>query len=439
MNDNIKLSIEYAGKTDIGPVRSENQDSFGKYPVGVMDLYEGKGQLFIVADGMGGHAGGKIASRMAVNIVSKVFFSNENLSTSESLNRAIEEANRRIFDESSSSDSNLAGMGTTCTVLVLKENSAVIGHVGDSRIYKIEQNKIEQLTEDHTQVNEMLKGGILSRREAQNYPLKTVLARALGTDKHVKVDMLSDILLKEGQSFIICSDGLGKVNAEEILKIVDGNSAGSACEKLIKAAVEKGGTDNITALTIKIWHKKNAGAQTVPPVENKKKKTKVLFFLILILALIIAGILTINTFPFFNPDKNSAALENQIINKSSTKTELKIQKEKSGDIKDPKEFKPADKNQLIAEADDLFKRGKVNNAEEIYKMILKSEPMHYGAMDGLSKIALYYFQKAEELRFKNKLKEALKYYMKMEELQPGNSKVIDLIKLCEYQIRVKKL
>jgi len=440
MQNKIKLLIEYSGKSDIGPVRSENQDSFGKYPVGFMDIYSGRGQLFIIADGMGGHAGGKIASRLAVDTVNKIYFNSDHLSLSEAVKHAIEEANQRIYRESESSDYNLAGMGTTCSVLLLKDDRAVIGHVGDSRIYKIEQNKIEQLTEDHTQVNEMLKEGILNRREAMNYPLKTVLARALGTDKQVKVDIISDIALKEGQSYILCSDGLGKVNPEEILKIVSVNSANASCEKLIKTAIERGGTDNVTVQVIKIVSDQEHAVQSPAPIEGKTNKTKILFFLLLILALILAGILSMNSFPFFDPGRNEKISKEQDFSKPLNKSELDapIQNKKPEKLKKSNEDKTMTKRELLAEAAQLFEKGRMENAEEIYKLILKAEPMHYGAMEGLGKLALHYFQKAEELRFKNKLEEALKYYLKMEELQPGNSKVIDLIKLCEYQIRIKK-
>ncbi len=436
MTAEVKLSIEYSGRSDIGLVRSENQDSFGKYPIGVMDIYSPKGQLFIIADGMGGHAGGKIASRLAVDTVSKIYFSLENLNTSEAVRNAIDQANKRIYWESESSDYNLAGMGTTCSVLVLKANKAVIGHVGDSRIYRIKENNIEQLTEDHTQVNEMLKQGILSVKEAENYPLKTVLARALGTDKQVKADIIPDLLIKEGQSYILCSDGLGKVNPEEILEIVSSNSAAEASEKLVKIANERGGNDNVTVLVIKINSNQKDKSQIPVYAERKRNRSKILIFIAIIIVLIIAGILSIKSFPFFDPDKNNNNTVNNL-DKKLEKSAIDVSSTtgKSEPVKKPSETESAE-NQLLKEASQLFNKGKIEDAAEIYKQILKEQPMHLGALDGLTKIALYYFHKAEELRFNKEFKEALNYYLKMEELQPGNSKVIDLIKLCEYQIRM---
>jgi protein phosphatase len=436
MTTEVKLSIEYSGSSDIGLVRSENQDSFGKYPIGVMDIYSGKGQLFIIADGMGGHAGGKIASRLAVDTISKVYFSAEDLNTSEAVRNAIDQANKRIYWESENSDYNLAGMGTTCSVLVLKANKAVIGHVGDSRIYRIEDNNIEQLTEDHTQVNEMLKQGILSVKEAENYPLKTVLARAVGTDKQVKPDIIPDLLVKEGQSYILCTDGLGKVNPKEILEIVSSNSAAEASEKLVKIANERGGNDNVTVLVLKINSNQKDKSQIPVYAERRRNRSKILIFIAIIIVLIIAGILSIKSFPFFDPDKN----DNNTVNKFDKKLKksainVSPTEEKSELVKKPAETEAAE-DQLLEEADQFLEKDRIEDAAEIYKQILKEQPMHLGALDGLSKIALYYFHKAEELRFNREFKEALTYYLKMEELQPGNFKVIDLIKLCEYQIRM---
>lgn len=436
MTAEVKLSIEYSGRSDIGLVRSENQDSFGKYPIGVMDIYSPKGQLFIIADGMGGHAGGKIASRMAVDAVSKVYFSAEDLNISEALRNAIDQANKRIYWESESSDYNLAGMGTTCSVLVLKANKAVIGHVGDSRIYRIDENNIEQLTEDHTQVNEMIKQGILSVKEAENYPLKTVLARALGTDKQVKADIIPDLLIKEGQSYILCTDGLAKVNPEEILEIVSSNSAAEASEKLVKIANERGGNDNVTVLVIKINSKQKSKSQTPVFAERRRNKSKILIFIAIIIALIIAGILSTKSFPFFDPDKNdNDTLDNFDKKLKKSAVNVPLTEVKSEPAKKHSETESAG-DKLLKEAAQLFNKGKVEDAVEIYKRILKEQPMHLGALEGLSKIALYYFHKAEELRFNKEFKKALNYYLKMEELQPGNFKVIDLIKLCEYQIRM---
>jgi tetratricopeptide (TPR) repeat protein len=273
-------------------------------------------------------------------------------------------------------------------------------------------------------------------KEAEKYPLKTVLARALGTDKQVKVDIIRDLPIKEGQSYILCTDGLGKVKPEEILEIVSSNSAAEASEKLVKIANERGGNDNVTVLVIKINSDQKDKSQTPVFAERRRNKSKILIFIAIIIVLIIAGILSMKSFPLFDPDKNNNNTVNNF-DKTLRKPDLNVSsaEAKSQPVKKPSETESAG-NLILKEAAQLFKNGKIEDAVEIYKQILKEQPMHLGALEGLSKIALYYFHKAEELRFNKEFKEALNYYLKMEELQPGNSKVIDLIKLCEYQIRI---
>ena len=191
-----KLNIIFAAKSDIGLVRTENQDSFGKFPEENTNLYSPKGQLFIVADGMGGHKGGKEASTIAVRVVKEEYFSSP-YEESVALRGAIDKANNTIYNESGDK-SDFGRMGTTCSALVLIEDKGIIGHVGDSRIYRIENRTIEQLTNDHTKVQEMLREGILTPEEAKNYPSKSVLARALGVDENVKIDIIEDLQLKSG-------------------------------------------------------------------------------------------------------------------------------------------------------------------------------------------------------------------------------------------------
>ncbi|MGA9295761.1 MAG: protein phosphatase 2C domain-containing protein, partial [Ignavibacteriaceae bacterium] len=203
MPDKEKLTFSYYGSSDIGLVRVENQDSMGKFPPNDFNLYTEKGQLFIVADGMGGHAGGKEASRLAVDTIRDVYFSGSS-DLSASLKEAVEKANYNIFKKSEDLK-QFRGMGTTCTVLVLKEDKGLIAHVGDSRIYLIENNtsgKIVQLTEDHTKVHEMVKEGILTEKEAEAYPSKSVLSRALGVDQKVNADY-KNIAIKNGQSYVM--------------------------------------------------------------------------------------------------------------------------------------------------------------------------------------------------------------------------------------------
>ncbi len=249
--NNDKLSIIYSGSSDIGLVREENQDSFGIYTSDDLSLDSEKGQLFIIADGMGGHVGGKEASTLAIATVKESY---SNLIPSNSLlflKQAIENANTKIFNAGADYE-GLRRMGTTCSILFLKNNYAAIGHVGDSRIYKVEKNKIEQLTTDHTRVNELLKEGIITKEEAVFYPAKSVLTRALGIKEKVEIDIIENIQLKEGLIFILCSDGLSPVTENEILKIVTSNNPRDSCGELISLANKRGGMDNVTVIVVKV-------------------------------------------------------------------------------------------------------------------------------------------------------------------------------------------
>jgi len=261
------LCISYFGKTDIGLVRKENQDGFGKFPIDSEDLYQPKGLLYIIADGMGGHTGGKKASQLAVNVVQQVYFSFSSVSVSKCMQQAIKAANSKIY-QSSEGELQNKRMGTTCSALVLEKDLAYIAHVGDSRIYRITHEKIEQLTQDHTQVAEMYRKGIISKKEAKDHPSKSVLIRALGIEPEVEVDIIDKIKVRSEDYFVLCSDGLANVEKEEILEIVLNNSPDDACEELISLANQRGGHDNVTVQVIKV----NEVAEDSLSTEQKLKR-----------------------------------------------------------------------------------------------------------------------------------------------------------------------
>jgi serine/threonine protein phosphatase PrpC/tetratricopeptide (TPR) repeat protein len=423
MSENIteKLILQYSGRSDIGMVRSENQDSFGKFPENDLDLYSEKGQLFIVADGVGGHTGGKEASRMAVNIIGDIYFNSDSPNKNSLLKEAIEEANFRIYKKASGS-TEFTRMATTCSTLLLKENTGTIGHVGDSRVYKIENDSIEQLTRDHTQVQEMLREGILTDKEAENYPSKSVLARAVGADEKVKVDLIENVPLRKGQIFVMCSDGLGKVSPDEILNIVPRNSPGKSCETLIGLANERGGKDNITVLIIKVDKSpdKIDSGHVVIPSKTKKKKNSILpiIFLSVILIVLVLVIFRKSIFSIYSTDK---------IEKSDTIQTTGAQKEINESA--------GSGNELIDVANNFFSQGKIESALKTYKKILDKDPMHLEALNGITKIADYYFEKAEKYRNSGNFKEALSLYSKVKELQPDNEKIDEFILICNNQIQ----
>lgn len=425
-----KFTIVFAAKSDIGLVRTENQDSFGKFPEDNLDIYSGKGQLFIVADGMGGHKGGKEASSIAVKVVNSEYF-NSPYDETVALKEAIEKANTTIYNQSGDK-SEFGRMGTTCSVLVLKDENGIIGHVGDSRIYKIENNIIEQLTNDHTKVQEMLREGILTPEEAINYPSKSVLARALGVDENVRIDIIENIKLKKGQSYILCSDGLAKVIKSEILHIVSNNTPSDACNILVDLANERGGKDNVTVLIIKV-DPEQVKIQPVKPVKKKVKKTVtvgrrkkgkgwlgavIVFFSIIIVLLFIQYKDSIFTFAPAETENNTDL--NQIL-------------ENGNKVKPTISLDDADKK-LLEKADRLLKTGDYESAFSLYKTILNEQPMHQAALKGVNAIASAYSSIADGLMSEKNFEEALKYYKKAEEIQPDNEKIKSQIRLCTSQI-----
>jgi len=250
--------IEGFGFTDIGKKRKINEDSFGFFP---------ENGLYVVADGMGGHAGGEVASRLAVESVEDFiklsanrdditwpFEIDESKSKDENrLNVAIQLANSRIFHEALI-NKNLNGMGTTIVAAIFAESHLYIGHVGDSRAYLIKNDEIRQLTDDHSIVYEQMRLGILSKEDAKTHSLRNVLTRALGTEPNIKIDTRAE-KAEAGNTYLFCTDGLtNMLNDEEIKNIVSNNSnnAENACRELIAAANRNGGIDNITVIILKI-------------------------------------------------------------------------------------------------------------------------------------------------------------------------------------------
>jgi serine/threonine protein phosphatase PrpC len=228
-----------AAVTDPGRTRRHNEDSYVIEP-----------PLFAIADGMGGAQAGEVASRLATAALKE---GRPDAGGEERISDLIQEANRRVYDRSSS-DPNTSGMGTTITVALVEDDHVSFGHVGDSRAYLIRDAEMEQLTEDHSLVNELLKTGKLSREEAETHPQRSVITRALGTDPDVDVDTFS-VQTATGDLFLLCSDGLtDMVSEESILDVVERNRGDidAALRALVKEANRGGGQDNITVVAFEI-------------------------------------------------------------------------------------------------------------------------------------------------------------------------------------------
>ncbi|RMF63790.1 MAG: Stp1/IreP family PP2C-type Ser/Thr phosphatase [Calditrichaeota bacterium] len=246
-----KLTLSFANGSHVGLKRTSNQDSYGKFPEDSDDLSAPQGQLFIVADGMGGHKAGERASQLAVSIIQREYFAHHTGEIASSLHRAFQAANRQIYDDAQQNPA-FEGMGTTCIAMVFKDEHAYIAHVGDSRAYRVTRELVEQLTKDHSQVAEMFRKGILTEMEARTHPERSILTRALGARDEVEIDLITDIPLHAGESYLLCTDGLANVTEKEIKRTILSHPPRKACEKLIQLANDRGGEDNVTVQVIRL-------------------------------------------------------------------------------------------------------------------------------------------------------------------------------------------
>ncbi len=242
--------MKFAAGTDRGLVRELNEDSYRILP--------GSSQsscVFIVADGMGGHNCGEVASRMAVDYLSEAITGEgagicSSEDTGAGLRRLVEDTNRAVYEKSLERP-EVNGMGTTLTTAVINNNTITVAHVGDSRLYLIRNGKMLQLTEDHSYISELVKNGSLTREEAEHHPGKNIITRAIGSSPELEVDILSREIEKE-DIFLMCTDGLTNMLDEaEIYDVIVGCEPEKACSELIEAAKVKGGEDNITVIVIK--------------------------------------------------------------------------------------------------------------------------------------------------------------------------------------------
>ena len=227
--------------TDVGNVRKINED-YLSYSL------EGNNAIYVIADGMGGHNAGEVASKMTVETIIESIKNKDVKATKEDLIDAINKANERVYHYSLSS-SNLRGMGTTVTACLIDDNKAWIANVGDSSCFGITNNEIIKITKDHSLVQELVDSGSISENEAANHPKKNIITRAIGTSDKVDVDIF-DIIENKYNKYVLCSDGLtNELTKEDIIEVINEEKDLSlACERLVNIAKYKGGRDNITVL-----------------------------------------------------------------------------------------------------------------------------------------------------------------------------------------------
>jgi PPM family protein phosphatase len=250
------MEIKAHGVTHVGKQRQHNEDAF---------LVADEARLYLVADGMGGHAAGEIASRIAVDSISEfILHTKEDDGTwphaydehyTRSTNRlmaAVRLANTRVL-EAMRKDARLRGMGTTVVACLADDDTMSVAHVGDSRAYLVRDGRLSRLTNDHSWVFEQVQAGMLTEEEAEKHPLRNVITRALGGALQVSPDA-SEVASKPGDVYLLCSDGLtGMLPEEEILRVVNEHldDLERACQELIDRANEHGGLDNVTAILVK--------------------------------------------------------------------------------------------------------------------------------------------------------------------------------------------
>lgn len=250
------MKVLCKGVSDVGRKRDHNEDSY---------LIDQELSLFVVADGMGGHAGGGTASRIAVETIDaeirkararpdnpfEVQGRIEDSPVPEVLRTAVETACANIFS-AAQNDSRLAGMGTTTIALLIHRDCAFIGHVGDSRAYLVRGDLVQQISEDHSLVNEQIKAGMITAEEARHSRYKNIITRSVGFESEVSVDVMG-LVLQSGDTFILCSDGMSNMMEErEILDIAARPDMESIPQALIDLANDRGGDDNITVVCVRV-------------------------------------------------------------------------------------------------------------------------------------------------------------------------------------------
>lgn len=254
--------------SDVGCVRTNNEDAARFIRPADLVIRANKGFLAIVADGMGGHAAGEIASQLAVETIAKTYYSREE-SVEESLFLAFTKANRSIW-QAASRNSQQRGMGTTCTALVVCDQHLYMAHVGDSRLYILKNGQILQLSTDHTYVQMLVSQGVITPLEAEKHPERNVLTRAMGTHNKVEIDVETlTYKLENDDRVLLCTDGLyDYLSNDEIAQLMLIPALNESAQQLVESAKQRGGHDNITVLLLE--RVSNAVFQSPRPTEEIK-------------------------------------------------------------------------------------------------------------------------------------------------------------------------
>lgn len=254
------VDIKAVVVSDLGNIRTNNEDMGLFFKIADENVLREKGYMLIVADGMGGHNAGEVASRMATDIICREYYNQKSSSVEKNLEKALTFANKTIFEKASSQQA-FQGMGTTCTVLVVIEMDVYYAHVGDSRAYIQKGGSIMQITEDHTYVQQLVNSGDITAPEAAVHPKRNILTNAMGTKADLRIDTgKSKHAFENNDRLLLCSDGLyDYLNDEELNKLLIENNLKNAASNMIAMAKQRGGHDNITVV---LAEKENSTEET---------------------------------------------------------------------------------------------------------------------------------------------------------------------------------
>jgi PPM family protein phosphatase len=243
--------LAYAFRSEPGPEREGNEDFVAALVPTTPDDAWSHAVLFAVADGMGGHAAGEVASRLAVDTARGSWVEGGTRNPSRDLRQALLAANTAVFD-AASADPSLRGMGTTLTLATLAGTEAIIGHVGDSRAYLFSEGRITQLTSDHSRAAELLRLRLISEERAEHHPARSILTRSLGAGPLLQVDLVR-VGIARGNVLLLCTDGLwDAVSRDDVERILSRARPGDACDELVDLAYARSAADNVSALVIRI-------------------------------------------------------------------------------------------------------------------------------------------------------------------------------------------
>lgn len=247
----IRPKVTVGCKTDLGRVRENNEDKFEYYLPESPTALAAKGLVFVVCDGMGGHEAGQIASELACKTFLFEYLNHPSSDPALALDAAVRSANRLVLDCARAIPSR-RGMGTTLSALAIIQDSAWIAHVGDSRIYRLLDGSLQQLSKDHTWVEEVVANGTFSREDAEQHKYRHVLTRAIGTEDVVIVDV-ERFHVQEGDVYLLCSDGvMNHVSDARIEEVLAGATPSEACWQLVSDALVGGGSDNTTVMVVRV-------------------------------------------------------------------------------------------------------------------------------------------------------------------------------------------